>query len=71
MRSSMKLPPNGLSSGPANRTGAAQMEVATVNVSRMYFMINAPFEPVFEPDFISKQSLCLLYYKPHGRKKQV
>ena len=39
---------------PANRIGAVQTDAANVNVKRMYFMIHAPFEPVFEPDFVSK-----------------
>ena len=54
IRSSIKLLPNGLSSGPANRTGMAQRDAANVKVNKIScFMVNAPFEPVFCPDFVS------------------
>ena len=60
MKSSMRPPPNGLSSGPARRSGAAQTEAAIVRGKRMYFMVNAPYEPVFCPDFVSN-SRCICY----------
>ncbi len=66
----MKLPPNGLSSGPANRAGAAQTDAAIVNVNRMYFMIIAPYEPVLDRN--SSQNSRYDYYtinRTEGKSK--